>query len=139
MAAMAELSPDQLEHLADMVAERLACKFSDTVAKIVAPGDKLAATKLAPPPAEWLKASDVAERFGVSRSWVYDHAAELGAVRLGDGQRPRLRFDARRVAGHFARDEDTKPTSIDRPRKRTARPTTSAAPLLPIHDERTAA
>ena len=31
--------------------------------------------------------------FNVTRGWVYAHADELGAIRLGDGPRPRLRFD----------------------------------------------
>jgi hypothetical protein len=40
-----------------------------------------------------LSAGEVAARLGVERSWVYAHARELGVVRLGDGPRPRLRFD----------------------------------------------
>jgi hypothetical protein len=40
-----------------------------------------------------LTAEEVAARLGVERSWVYAHARELGVVRLGDGPRPRLRFD----------------------------------------------
>src|SRR4051794_26213047 len=45
-----------------------------------------------------LTAAQVARRFGVARSWVYAHADELGVVRLGDGPRPRLRFDPAVVA-----------------------------------------
>lgn len=37
---------------------------------------------------------------GVSRGFVYDHADELGAVRLGSGPKARLRFD---VAGAIER------------------------------------
>jgi hypothetical protein len=40
-----------------------------------------------------LTARDVAAAFNVARGWVYAHADELGAIRLGDGPRPRLRFD----------------------------------------------
>jgi hypothetical protein len=29
----------------------------------------------------------------MERSWVYTHAIELGAVKLGSGAKPRLRFD----------------------------------------------
>jgi hypothetical protein len=47
---------------------------------------------------ELIDASEVARRFGVDRQWVYQHAQELGAVRLGDGDRPRLRFAPARVA-----------------------------------------
>lgn len=47
----------------------------------------------APPEPRLLDAAEVATRFGVSAEWVRDHADDLGAVRLGDGPRPRLRFD----------------------------------------------
>jgi hypothetical protein len=40
-----------------------------------------------------LDAQSLARRLGVSREWVYDHAVDLGALRLGAGRRPRLRFD----------------------------------------------
>ncbi len=40
-----------------------------------------------------VSAAELASLLGVDRSWVYEHAAELGAVRLGDGPRSRLRFD----------------------------------------------
>ncbi|MGH2984851.1 MAG: hypothetical protein ACRDK5_11470 [Solirubrobacterales bacterium] len=45
-----------------------------------------------------LDAADVARRLGRSREWVYRHADELGAVRLGDGERPRLGFEPAKVA-----------------------------------------
>jgi hypothetical protein len=45
-----------------------------------------------------LTAAQVAARLGVARTWVYAHANELGVVRLGDGPRPRLRFDPAIVA-----------------------------------------
>jgi len=38
-------------------------------------------------------ATEVARRFGVSRDYVYEHADKLGATRLGNGSRARLRFD----------------------------------------------
>jgi hypothetical protein len=40
-----------------------------------------------------MTAREVAARLNVERSWVYTHAEELGAVRIGSGPRPRLRFD----------------------------------------------
>jgi hypothetical protein len=43
-------------------------------------------------------AADVAEQLGVHKSWVYAHADELGAIRLGEGRKARLRFDPERVA-----------------------------------------
>lgn len=44
-----------------------------------------------------LSPAEVARRWGVRRGWVYDHADELGARRLGDGSRPRLGFDPAEV------------------------------------------
>lgn len=43
---------------------------------------------------------EICGRFRVSRTWVYEHARELGAIplgRTGSGRRPRLRFDLERV------------------------------------------
>ncbi len=38
-------------------------------------------------------AQTLADALGVDRSYVYSHAAELGAVRIGSGSKPRLRFN----------------------------------------------
>ena len=35
---------------------------------------------------ELVDAAELARRFGIDRSWVYSHAIELGAVKLGSGQ-----------------------------------------------------
>jgi hypothetical protein len=35
----------------------------------------------------------LARILGVSSAYVYEHADELGAIRLGTGPKPRLRFD----------------------------------------------
>jgi hypothetical protein len=53
---------------------------------------------LRPAAEDWIDASEVSRRFGLSRSWVYAHARQLGAVPIGSGPRPRLRFDPRVVA-----------------------------------------
>lgn len=50
------------------------------------------------PADEAIDAAEVARRFGVSRDYVYQHADDLGAVRLGSGPRARLRFDLATVA-----------------------------------------
>jgi len=42
---------------------------------------------------ELVDAAELARRLGIERSWVYSHAIELGAVKLGSGAKPRLRFD----------------------------------------------
>ena len=42
--------------------------------------------------ADLVDAGELARLMGVSRDHVYRHADELGAVRMGEGSRPRLRF-----------------------------------------------
>lgn len=50
-----------------------------------------------PLPARLLSAAEVSKWWGLSRRWVYNHADQLGARRLGAGARPRLRFDPEEV------------------------------------------
>jgi hypothetical protein len=70
--ASIRLDEDQLERLADLIAERL---------------------RNAPPvPGPLVDARELARLLGVSRSAVYEHARDLGAIRIG-GARGRLRFD----------------------------------------------
>lgn len=47
-------------------------------------------------------AAEVARWCGVDRSWVYAHAEELGARKIGTGERPRLRFDPAEVSERIA-------------------------------------
>lgn len=72
------MDPMVLGALADAVVERLA---------------PLLASRDERPHGELVDAATLARLLGVSRSSVYAHAAELGAQRLGDGPRARLRFD----------------------------------------------
>ncbi len=44
----------------------------------------------------------VAEALSVSPGWVYERAGELGAIRLGDGPKARLRFDLEAVLEHYS-------------------------------------
>jgi hypothetical protein len=67
-----------------------------------------------------LDAAEVAARFGVSRSWVYENARRLGAVRLGDGPKPRLRFDPERVKAALAAEPEP-PARADVPANRPSR------------------
>lgn len=50
---------------------------------------------------EKITAAEVSRRWGVSRRWVYENARELGALHIGAGPRPRLRFDPAEVAGRL--------------------------------------
>lgn len=82
-----------------------------------------------------IDAAEVARRYGLARSTIYDNAARLGAVRLGTGTRPRLRFHPDRVAQALAAErhepEPQPATPRSRRRQRTGH-TASGAPLLEI-------
>ncbi|HEX7298917.1 MAG TPA: hypothetical protein VF257_07900 [Solirubrobacteraceae bacterium] len=75
---------------------RLAPESVEAVARRLA--ELLAGHPKASVPRRLLTAAEVSDWWGVERSWVYAHADELGARRLGAGQRPRLRFDPDEVA-----------------------------------------
>jgi hypothetical protein len=69
---------------------KLAPEAVDAIARRVV---ELLGEKAAPPRSELVDAAELAGRLGVERAWVYTHAIQLGAIRLGTGRRPRLRFD----------------------------------------------
>ena len=80
---------------------------------------------------------EIARRTGRSRWWVYEHAGELGAVRLGSGSRPRLGFWPSRVDAYLeAAAEPRQPIPAParaRPQRRQrARLTSTGVELLPI-------
>lgn len=84
---------DPYERLAAMLGEHI---DYDRLAELVAARLREFVTDLAaqvPEPEQLVDAHTVARLTGMSERWVYDHADELGAVRAGDGPRPRLRFD----------------------------------------------
>jgi hypothetical protein len=56
------------------------------------------------PGPRYVDAGDLARMLGIERDWVYAHARELGAIRLG-GPRGRLRFDVGRVADALSRPD----------------------------------
>ncbi len=84
-----------------------------------------------------IDAAEVARRFGLARSTVYDRADALGAIRLGTGCRPRLRFHPDRVAAALTTERHPEPEPVA-PRPRRARQrdgfTPSGAPLLDVRD-----
>jgi hypothetical protein len=84
-------------------------------------------------------ATQLAQRLGVRREWVYEHANELGAITLGSGTRPRLRFDleaAVRVIEGRRRGTGPPPVSAQpRPtRRRRRQPASTDVPLLPVYE-----
>lgn len=68
-----------------------------------------------------LTAAQVSRLWGVSRRWVYEHARDLGAQRLGDGPRPRLRFDPEEVAERLRKVRSDEDRSLEGPRRRHKR------------------
>jgi hypothetical protein len=79
---------------------------------------------------------------GVTRSWVYEHAHQLGAVRLGAGAKARLRFDLdtattaiKNLQGQAPRD--SAPPGETPRRGQPRRRQQATIPLLPIHEPRT--
>jgi len=88
---------------------------------------------------ELVDAAELARRFGIERSWVYTHAIELGAVKLGNGAKPRLRFDPE-VAARVLRRVGEIPAADPPARsgKRAGQPPRRAASdvrLLPIRGQ----
>lgn len=84
---------------------------------------------------ELVDATQLARRLGVERSWVYTHAIELGAVRLGSGSKPRLRFDSRAAmermrGGSPGTEVKPEPRTAGRGRRLGPRP--GPVSLLPI-------
>ena len=69
---------------------RLASSDVEALARRIA--ELVRPPRAAPVPRRLMTAAEVAEWWGVERSWVYAHAEELGARRIGSGERPRLRF-----------------------------------------------
>jgi hypothetical protein len=98
------MSEDPIDQLASRVAEAL----------LAADGR--------PPTRRIVDARGVAETYGVSRDFVYAHADELGAIRLGSGLRARLRFDLHEVAARLrARRAPSPPPEPRRASRRSRR------------------
>jgi hypothetical protein len=79
-------------HLSDAEIERLAQHLSNALRPAASPVS---------PASPMMSAAGVAEWWGIGRRWVYEHADELGARRLGSSCRPRLRFDPDVVAEYL--------------------------------------
>jgi predicted DNA-binding transcriptional regulator AlpA len=116
-AALAELPEPVLDAIAERVVERL---FE------VLPAQRADAL---------IDAAELARRLGRSRAWVYEHADELGAIRLGDGPRPRVAFDPAEVQ-RLLRARGTSPASAGpqapEPARRRWPSRSGAVQLLPV-------
>lgn len=112
---------------------------ADVEAIADAVADRLQRRDVEPAPDRLLDASEAAARLGVSRDYVYAHAADLGAIRVGDGARPRLRFSASSLDDACLSSRRTQPPASPGGKlKRTRRksePLGTDAELLPIRGE----
>lgn len=78
-----------------------------------------------------IDAAEAARILGVTRSTVYELADELGAQKIGNGSRPRLRFDAELVAAYGANGTPKAAPLARAPRRKQPG---SAVALLPVKE-----
>jgi hypothetical protein len=74
----------------------------------------------------FIDAAAVARLLGVERDWVYEHAEQLGGIRLG-GPRGRLRFDRQMMLARLS-DTTTPTTGLNSLDRRKKRPRGGATP-----------
>ncbi|MGH2904135.1 MAG: hypothetical protein ACRDK7_11215 [Solirubrobacteraceae bacterium] len=130
--AATELTPDAIEQVAQRVAQLLRHEQPPPAG---APQDTH------PTGDQLLTAWQLAKRLGLTRAWVYEHANELGAIPIGDGPKPRLRFDpevAKQAlqARNRRREPEPMQTKGPRPGRPRRHPAASTVPLLPVHEPR---
>jgi hypothetical protein len=93
-------------------------------------------------PMPWVGAAVVAKYLGVEVSYVYEHADELGARRLGNGPKARLRFRLDLVdrvllsRSSGVRDDESPLQGVQR-RQRQRGSSVRSVPLLPIRSAET--
>ena len=115
------MSPAELDALAEAVATRVLAQ--------------LRAEPAAPPsqPAGLADAATLARALGVTPAYVYANSGKLGAVRLGSGPKPRLRFDVgEAVKAHTGRESERPAPAALQTAKPRPRRAASSAGLLPI-------
>jgi hypothetical protein len=121
--AAAELTPHTIEQIAQRVAQLLRERG-----------------ETGPQPTRLLDAAQLAIHLGVTRTWVYEHAQQLGAIRLGAGTKARLRFDLA-TATTAIKSLHEHPTGNANNgetlrRGRSRRRQQATFPLLPIYEPR---
>jgi hypothetical protein len=92
-----------------------------------------------------IDASSLGALLSVSRSTVYEHAAELGALEVGAGAKPRLRFDPQVALEAWSRrsrssesQPSRSPVSMGVRARRRSRRLGSEAHLLPVKGQEAA-
>jgi hypothetical protein len=127
-SSVAALTPAEHLHLdpalIDAIATRLLGPLAERLVEMIKEEGLIAPPN---PPKQWLDAAELARRLGVTREWVYEHARELGAVRIGDGPRPRLRFAPEQIKPHTTGD-------VRRGGKPNRSETRRRGGLIPVYD-----
>jgi hypothetical protein len=95
-----EAPPVQLEGIAELIAQSIKATLADEF-RVAA-----AAKAARPDPEELVDVHEMARAAGMSPSWVYDHALELGGVKAGGTKRARWRFDRERALARLAEREE---------------------------------
>jgi hypothetical protein len=129
-----------LDELAAAIAPRITDALAPQLARALQ--TEFPAVQPEPQSEEWITASETARRFHMSAATIYAHADELGARRLGDGPKARLRFHPPTVAQALTSRPDGKgstdpkpPTPAARPRgaqRQRETPGAKRVPLIPI-------
>lgn len=128
--AIQQLAPETIEQIALRVVQLLQQAPFAGAQETTAAGEQ---------PAGLLTAAQLAERLGVSRAWVYQHARRLGAITLGDGPKARLRFDMETATEALRGDDRTEERALgSAQQKPRSRPHPSpldmaGSPLIPIN------
>ena len=81
------------------------------------------------PSARVLNVSEVALLLGRSAAWVYEHSAELGAIRMGSGPRARIGFDLMTLE-QWKRERQVGPPEARRPRRSSGQSGTAGGQSL---------
>ena len=115
--------PDLDARLIDAIASRLLDVLSERLLETLRQDGMIADASTT---IQWLDAAEVSRQLGVTREWVYGHASELGAVRIGHGPRPRLRFPPSVLESNGHADR--------RGRERIRVPRRSSRQLMSVYD-----
>ncbi len=84
-------------------------EFVDVVARRVIELTRQAEPAQGHGDSDLLTVAEVAARLRVGPNWVYAHKHELGAIKLGDGPKARIRFDPSIVDARLATDHGGEP------------------------------
>ena len=136
VAKLSDMRPaDRADGAGQLSEERLAQAVAARTLELLQP--VLEALAAGAPSGALVDASTLAQQLGVSRQFVYEHAEELGVLRLGARGRPTLRFDLEAAKRAWQRIADDRSQPQVRPRPTAERrPRLSAPRLLPVRDGR---